>query len=214
MKYIIAYLMLYQLRNFESNEFEIYVEHLGYIGIFLWYTTIDQLTPIPEEVTLLSIGYMAAHNIFNPFIAGGVALFAFILVDLTYYFLSRSGHKFIDRLLRKKSGLINFYSKSLRSNMTRSLFYLCFVPRMRMFGPILVGLLNLPFKKFISTDLAALSIFTAVYVSIGITFYKTLYHFFEELVSVRHVIFLTIIISAVIFFYTSFRKKHGNEEHA
>lgn len=80
------------------DKFESYIEHLGYIGILLWYTTVDQLTPIPEEITLLTIGYLAANNVFNPIIAGAVAFFAFIIVDLAYYLLARSGHKLVEKI--------------------------------------------------------------------------------------------------------------------
>ena len=84
--------------------FSQYSSHFGYIGIFLFFLTIDQITFIPEEVTLLSIGYMASNHIFNPFIAGIVSALAFITVDISYYFLARSGNKFIKKIIERKRG--------------------------------------------------------------------------------------------------------------
>ena len=75
---------------------------LGYAGIFLFFITIDQITPIPEEVTLLSISYLAAGGTFNPIIAGAISFLAFLLVDSGYFFLARSGNNFLKKWYRKK----------------------------------------------------------------------------------------------------------------
>lgn len=191
-----------------DHEFESYIAHLGYIGIFIWFTTIDQLTPVPEEGTLLTIGYMAANNIFNPLIAGSISLLAFLSVDIVYYFLARSGNKLITKISRGNNKLISNYIDGLKKHMVRSLFILCFIPRMRLFGPILVGSLNLPFKKFLLTDWLALSLFTALYISLGVLFHKTLYNLLKELELLRHSIFILLVMVIVVLIVIWMRKRH------
>lgn len=191
----------------ESGEFTHYVEHLGYVGIFLWFTTLDQLTPVPEEITLLTIGYLAANHIFNPVIAGSVAFISFVAVDVAYYLLARSGHKVAIKIFERKKGrLMNRYIESLQKDMSRSLFILCFIPRMRLFGPILVGTFNLSFRRFLLTDITALSLLTALYTSLGVFFHKGLQTYLEELESLRHFIFIGAMVVIGFITVLSIRK--------
>jgi membrane-associated protein len=179
--------------------FSQYSSHFGYLGIFLFFLTIDQITFIPEEVTLLSIGYMASNHIFNPFIAGIVSAMAFLTVDTSYYFLARSGNKFIKKIMeRKKDSLVSKYRKKMKDHFGPTLLVLCFIPRMRMFGPILAGLMKLSFKKFILFDSIGISVFTALYISLGIIFHNTI-HLHQE--KIQHIVFACamVVLSGIIF---------------
>jgi membrane protein DedA with SNARE-associated domain len=77
-----------------------FIGRFGYIGIFLWFITIDQVTPIPEEISLLIVGYLCAHEVFHPLPAGLLCLAGFITADIAYYYLSRTG----SRLIKKSRG--------------------------------------------------------------------------------------------------------------
>ena len=54
---------------------------MSYFGIFIWFLFLDQLTPIPEEVTLLSIGYIAKNHLINPYYAGLSAFLGLTIID-------------------------------------------------------------------------------------------------------------------------------------
>src|SRR5215470_16326525 len=82
-----------------------FVSRVGYIGI-IWFITFDQLTPIPEEISLLIVGYLSAHNIFNPVVAGICCLAGFIAVDTIYFFLSKKGSSFISKRIKKSSSVM------------------------------------------------------------------------------------------------------------
>ncbi len=185
-----------------SPEFVNYAIHWGYLGIFLWFVTVDQLTPIPEEITLLTIGYLAANNIFNPVLAAIVSLVAFLTVDVVYFFLAKSGHKLITNLYAKNTWTKK-YAENLRTNMGKTLMILCFIPRMRMFGPILVGMLNLSFMKFLIFDTLSLLGFSILYISIGEIFHRSLYALLQELDQLRHLIFAAMILLTGFFLVRS-----------
>lgn len=87
--------------NLFSTSFNDFVIHYGYWGIFLFFITVDQLTPIPEEVTLIGLGYLSGHGFFNPIVASVFALTAFLLADTVYFFLARSGNSFFYETLRQ-----------------------------------------------------------------------------------------------------------------
>jgi membrane protein DedA with SNARE-associated domain len=39
-----------------------YVGRFSYFGIYLWFAIFEQFTPIPEEVSLTSVGYLAVRT--------------------------------------------------------------------------------------------------------------------------------------------------------
>src|ERR1051325_2258475 len=133
-----------------SSGFGDYVAQFGYLGIFLFFVTVDQVTPIPEEVTLLTIGYLASRGMFNAFIAGTVSLVAFLAVDTAYFYLAKSGNRLVKKLKdRMKSKFMERYKHRFKHHMPKTLLVLNFIPRARMFGPILGGMLEVPFTRFL-----------------------------------------------------------------
>jgi membrane protein DedA with SNARE-associated domain len=193
-------------------QFNDFVVHFGYIGIFLFFITVDQLTPIPEEITLLTIGYLSANGVFNPILAGIFSLAGFISVDIAYFFLARSGNKFIKKIFKPRDGsLTERYKEKLRMHFGKTLVVLCFIPRMRMFGPIVSGMLKLDLKKFVFFDTIGLSLFVILYISLGIFFHAGLHSVIGKLDYVRHIIFIgaAILIGVLLFVFFIRRKKRS-----
>ncbi len=194
-----------------SSVFLEYFRQLGYLGIFIFFITVDQLTPIPEEITLLTIGYLASQGVFNPIFAGIVSVAAFLTVDSVYYFLSLSGNKIISNLLSKKNNsIITKYKEKLKTHFGITLFALCFIPRMRLFGPVLAGIMKFSFRKFLFFDLLGLTIFTLIYLSLGMIFHKGLHYYFAELEIYRHMIFaiaMLLLSILIIIFITKTQQK-------
>jgi len=180
-----------------SSEIPDFLQHLSYTGIFLWFllTQLIFIMPIPEEAVLLSIGYVAATGVWNPFVAAAVAFAALIVADLAFYFLSRSGNRYVARLVRRSEG--GAFAKAeaqMRRSMPRTVFTLTFVPRLRFFGPVLAGALKLKCPAFFLADGSAQVIHTALYVSLGYFFHTSLHALFKRMTIVHHVIFIAAIV--------------------
>src|ERR1041385_8138902 len=102
------------------HDLSYYTETLGYLGIFIFFITLDQITPIPEEVSLLTIGYLASKSVFDPFIAGIIALFSFLLVDSAYFFVLKTGKKWSRKLVKKKDhSLLGRVKNKLKNNFPK-----------------------------------------------------------------------------------------------
>ena len=189
--------------------FQGFVEKFGYIGILLWFLTFDQFTPIPEEISLLIIGYLSAHQIFNPIIAGAFCLAGFLVIDTIYFFLSKKGSSFIKKKTKSSSSIIQSYKNKLRTNTPKAIMILCFIPRMRMFAPILAGSMKLSFKKFLLYDSIALAIFTCVYLSLGFFFNRSLNILITKTKGLQSIIFFSavFVIAVIIIFFVVKRKK-------
>src|SRR5438067_603172 len=136
----------------KSQHFSQFIEKFGYIGILVWFITFDQLAPIPEEISLLVLGYLSAQGIFNPVVAGIFSLIPFLMVDSVYFWLAKKGSSFIKKRLRGLASVMNPYKNKLRNHFPKTMFVLCFIPRMRLFTPVLAVSVRVPYKKFLSYD--------------------------------------------------------------
>lgn len=192
--------------------FTSFVSRFGYAGIFLWFISFDQLTPIPEEVSLLTIGYLAAHKIFNPVLAGIFCLAGFVVVDTAYYFLSRKGSSFIKKKSKRSSAFIRSYKDKLKNNTPKAIMALCFIPRMRMFAPILAGSMRISLKRFLLFDSIALMAFTTVYLSLGFIFHNSLAVVIQKTKGLQHIIFFAAVVVLAIIIIVLNRRKNRNEK--
>jgi membrane-associated protein len=173
------------------------IQHLSYTGIFLWFllTQLIIVMPIPEEVMLISLGYVSASGVWNPFVAAAIAFATLILSDGIFYFLSRSGNRYVARLVRRSEG--GAFAKAeaqMKRNMPRSVFILTFVPRLRFFGPVLAGILKLKWPAFFLADASALVIHVSVYTFLGFFFHRSLEGLFKNLAVLQHVLFIAAIV--------------------
>ena len=190
-----------------------FISRLGYIGIVIWFITFDQLTPIPEEISLLIVGYLSAHNIFNPVVAGICCLAGFIVVDTAYFFLSKKGSSFISKRIKTTSSLTDSYKDRLKHNMFRAVLVLSFIPRMRMFAPILAGSMKLSFRRFLLFDSIALTAFTAIYLLMGFIFNKSLGVVIARTKWLQDIVFFAAImlVAVLLIVWIRNRKKQKND---
>ncbi len=180
-----------------------YIQHLSYTGIFLWFllTQLIIVMPIPEEVVLVSIGYVSASGAWNPFVAAAIAFATLILSDGVFYFLSRSGNRYVARLVRRSEG--GAFAKAeaqMKRNMPRAVFTLTFIPRLRFFGPVLAGMLKLKWHAFFLADASALAIHVSVYTLLGFVFHKSLAGLFKNVAVLQHALFIAaiVVIGAIV----------------
>src|ERR1700716_292775 len=83
------------------NDLSHYIYQFSYLGIFLWFVVIEQVTPVPEEVSLMTVGYISVHSSLNPFICWSVSLGGLLIADNLLFYLSHTGNKITKKWLRK-----------------------------------------------------------------------------------------------------------------
>lgn len=177
-----------------------YIIHLSYVGIFLWFLILEQLTPLPEEVSLMSVGYIAIHNNLNPFLCGIAALTGLLICDNMLFYLSLKGNKLAQKLLHKITPkLMDRIKKSLETSTTKTLFVSALLPKLRFFSPLIAAALNVTWKQFFFVDTAATLFYVLVYMLIGIFFHNQLDAFLTEMKIIQHSVFTLLMIAVAIF---------------
>lgn len=199
--------MTMQILGYQLPQFSSFIELYGAIGIFIWFLTFDNLTPLPAEISLIIIGYLVAHNAFQPAGAMIASFLGLISVDIIYFWLTHSGNNFIMKLFNKKQGkFLDRYKKSMQTKMPQTLILLIFIPRMRMFGPILAALTKCSFKRFLFFDAIGLAGFVITFVFLGIIFHNSLSKVLDELSLARHLIFGVSMLILTLFIIIIFRR--------
>jgi len=197
----------------DSPQFSPFIQHFGYLGIYIWFISFDQITPFPEEISLLIVGYLSALGVFNPILAGACSLLGFFTIDTIYFFLSKKGSAFIRKKTKGLSDLMQRYRDKIKQHSLKAFFILCFIPRMRLFAPILAGSSGYSYKRFFLLDGAALFVFTAIYTSLGLIFYKSLSHLISEVKGLQNIIFFggIAMIAIIIIVFVIRRKKKARK---
>jgi membrane protein DedA with SNARE-associated domain len=188
---------------------------ISYLGIFIWFLFLDQLTPIPEEVTLLSIGYIAEHHLINPYLAGLAAFLGVTIIDTIFYWLAYSGNKLINRFKDNISEkLQEKYLKGLKEHHVRTILLLSFIPKVRFFSPIFAGMFRVKWQTFFIINGIGTIIFIIVYIGVGMLFHSSLEYLLKEVELLRHSIFIVfmVIITIVVFFKFGRKTIHKSKE--
>ncbi len=199
----------------DSPQFSPFIQHYGYIGIFIWFITFDQITPFPEEISLIIVGYLSALGAFNPILAAACSLLGFFTIDTIYFLLAKKGSSFIRKKTKGLSKIMERYRQRIKKHSLKAFFVLCFIPRMRLFAPILAGTSDYTYKRFFMLDATALVVFAIIYVSLGYFFSKSLSHLISKVNGLQNIIFVSgiaMVAAVVIVFIIRRNNKSRNKD--
>lgn len=187
--------------------------HFSYLGLFLFLALIGFFAPIPEEIIILSIGYLSALGFFPEMPLLLLATFLGILSgDLILFFLAYKGSGFTNKTLSKfGENKVEKYNQFMEKNCGKTVFSLRFIYGLRLFGPILAGSQEKKnLKKFIFFDSLALIIYIPVFIFLGHHFYHNISKIISEFEIVKHsffIIFIIVIVCALSYFIRKWLKE-------
>lgn len=185
-----------------------YMEHLSYLGVFITLAFLGHFLPLPEEVLLLIVGYIASLGIGNLWIYIIVSLIAGSSGDLFLYYLSKKGNKLLlhlDHSTDKKR--IARYENLMKNHGGKTIFTLRLIVGLRVLGPIAAGSAKVSWKKFVFYDLLALSIYYPVLILIGYSFHSNLRNLISDISILSHIIFFAVV-GIVGLILSNYYRKH------
>ena len=171
-----------------------YAEHLSYLGIFILLAVVGFIVPLPEEMLLLSVGYLSALGFTSAYIGIGVSLIGVLTGDSFLFLLSKRGSTYIYKLREKfTEGNIQKYEHLMSDKIGRTIFLLRFIVGLRLFGPIVAGSLNARWSTFLVYDTRALLVYVPAFILLGYHFNNQLALIISELAIIRHIVFVIVI---------------------
>lgn len=171
---------------------------------FVWVAVIANIFPfIPEEVFLLSFGYLA-HATPHTFPFLNITIFliiGFLFIDSVLYYLVKRGSKIIDFIIHKImrmniSGEEEFFKKHIR----KTIFVSRFLLQLRALGPIAAGRVNYPYFKFLFLDFLALILYVPGMMALGYYFSNRLEKILSGADVIRNIILIALIMIILIIF--------------
>jgi membrane-associated protein len=186
------------------TDFQVLLLQYSYLGIFLWFVFFDQITPIPEELVLITMGFLANQGHIHPILAGATALIGLVIIDNVYYGLGKSGKMLFK--LRKAStiALIERFKKRIQRHAWQTIFMMSYFPKLRFITPFLAAAAGIGWIRFAIINATSSATYVTLYILLGIFFERQLKEIELEVLMIYITIF-TFIIGVVVFIYI-FRK--------
>lgn len=157
-----------------------YIEHFSYLGVFLFLFLCGLGLPVPEELILLSAGFLSSLGYTNFYPTAGVAYAGVVISDLLIYGVGRQWghdlihHRHIRKFIRPRHlDKIHYYFHRYGS---RAIFFARFASGLR--APIfwVAGTLKMSLARFLLTDMGAALICVPLMVFLGGYFGEDLEH--------------------------------------
>lgn len=180
-----------------------HISTLSYVGIFAISVAANILVPVPEEVVVLAIGYVAGTGAINFWITLGVVILGSLLSDMGMFWLSRHDNKWVKGFYTKIfSRVFPVDHEFLVQHSSKVIFLARFLVQLRFLGLFIAGQVRVSWKKFIAYDLAALLIYVPLLMWAGHYFAKRIDSVFSGVNQAKNI----IIVIAGIMILWSFTK--------
>lgn len=176
-----------------------YIANLSYLGIFLWFAVLEQFTPIPEEVSLMSMGYMVGQLGLNVFACAAVSVAGLLTFDNGLFLLSLKSARILHYAQRKFSGpTADKIRERLRRNAALTLFISALIPKLRFIAPAVAAISGVRWKQFFWVNGLATLLYTVCYILLGIFFRRRLAVLEHRFLAISHAVFIAIMIVVTV----------------
>lgn len=194
-----------------------FLERYSYLGIALFVAGGGYVIPIPEEIFLLLIGYLAAADFVNIWISLGVCFVMILLSDFFVYNLAAHGSRLLLGYQAKvKPEKMNKYEALMREHAGKTIFLLRFVFGVRFLSILIAGSLRVKPKLFLTADFLALLIYVPALIFVGFHFHNSFTVLVTTVEGVRRLFsFITLVTLAImITFYIRHRFLNSKKDNA
>jgi membrane protein DedA with SNARE-associated domain len=205
---------------------EVFLEYLSgntsiiiYILLFALLMLCGVGLPLPEDIPLVAVGYLAYAGEINLIIGIVVSLIGILIGDTIIYYL---GSKFGYDIARYKILRRVFTRKRLRRSErffqkhgAKAVFFGRFVAGVRAATFFISGMMKLRYSVFITLDSLAALLSVPLFILIGFYFGENLDHLGKILNTVKHSVTLGAILIILLFilYYMRSANGNGNGEH-
>ena len=184
-----------------------YIEQYGYFALFfsLWLGIVGM--PLPDEMIVMSGGFMSSLDKMSVLKAFVITYLGAVSgLSLGFILGKVFGHKILDKLVKKKKAKYLLKSKELLDRYGHfALVISYFIPIVRHILPYLVGMNNMPFKKYALYYYTAGFVWTSIYFTLGLFFGKHIENI--SILATKYGIYFGVFVCIVGCFYYFYRRK-------
>ena len=168
------------------------------------------IIPIPQDISLISVGYLAALGYINIVSAVILGILAPIASDAFLYYLSHHGSRFAPKPEKyADTWIYKFSMHHMHNNTIRAVVLMRFVTGFRFMSPVMGAYMSVPVKKyFVANGISAL-IFGPVFVLLGYVFHEQITFIIDTLKSIEHFGGIAFVIVLILVFGFFIRNRYN-----
>lgn len=159
------------ISHFFEFMFDIIIAYLSYPALFFIFILGVFIPIIPEELVLLTAGFLASFHIVNVFAVMGIAFLGILAADICGYYIGKKmGKQVLEGLgvrFRYARKIIVRSEKLFSRYLDRAVIFGRFIAGVRFAIPICAGAFSMRFKKFLYYDSVGACIWVITSVTIG-----------------------------------------------
>jgi membrane protein DedA with SNARE-associated domain len=175
------------------------ISGFSYFGVFIISILANVVVPVPEEIVILAIGYVVGTGKIDGFIVLPIVIAGLWLSDTIMYLLARRGTRFLTAFYERFfSTFIGSKREWVENSTHEVVFYTRFLMQFRFLGPFIAGQRKMPYRKFVTYELAALVIYVPFLLMIGDYFRDRFELITSGVGTVRNIILAILSLLVVI----------------
>lgn len=173
------------------------LHQFSYFGLFILLTGSAIVLPLPEEIILLTAGYLVAIGVIGATLGIFVSILGLLAGDVFLFYIARLGGAYAQKLRARvnKIGLEKTWIFSPKQPL-RAVFVLRFLTGFRFIAPIYAGFEEASWKGYLLTDILAIVIFVPAMFWLGYEFHSSIIAFIAGFELLRHTVFILVLAFA------------------
>lgn len=180
---------------------------LSYLGVFGISLIATIVLPFPEEITLVSLGYLAGVGVFKLYFLIPICILGLAGSDFFIYQLAYHGQKITVGFYNKVfASRFNFLKDLHGERLDRVIIFARFLIYFRFLSGFLAGYYRMPLKRFFSLELVSLVVYVPLFLSLGFFLRAQLDKVIDGVGIVQHIILLLVIIILGTLVFKSLKK--------
>ena len=137
-----------------------HLSNLSYLSIYGISIIANVFIPVPEEVVLLALGYVARAGHTSIYILIPIVMAGLLTSDIVMFILSQKKNRIVTYFYKKFfAHRLSDKQSWIDDNIESVIFFSRFLIQLRFLGPFLAGQHGVSWKKFLTYELLALIIY-------------------------------------------------------
>lgn len=183
------------------------LEQFSYLGVFVAVALAGHFVPVPEDISLIAAGYIAALGYAKLWPMLLIGMTAPVFADLLLFYLSRIGSRFApDPEKYADTWIFKLAKHHMHHNTILTVVLMRFVTGFRFMSPIVGAYIRVPVKKYLIANAISAALYGPFFILLGYKLHAQITFLINTLQSIEYVA-LTVIVVAVIIIAVLFVKK-------
>ena len=175
---------------------------LSYLGVFIIGLLANLIIPVPEEVSLITLGYLSGIGAFHIVFVIPLIIIGLLINDLLIYWLSKKGSNITQTFYNKFfASQFQFLQNIDNDRLEKIILFSRFFAFFRFLAPFLGGMYKIPIRRFIYLEILSISMYSTIYLFLGFFLHNQVEKIILGVNTIEHIILgLFLLIGASILF--------------